>query len=115
MARPDISFVAHCLSQFMHNPFQSHYKLVEHVLRYLKLSPGKGLTFVKSEHLNMCVNVDADWAKTIIYRKSVNGFCVFLGNSLVAWKSKKQNVDSRSSNESEYRAMSNATCDIMWI
>ena len=34
---------------------------------------------------------------------------------MVSWKSKKQHVVSRSSDESEYRAMAQATCDIMWI
>ncbi|GKD44991.1 ribonuclease H-like domain-containing protein, partial [Tanacetum coccineum] len=38
--RPNISYVVHCLSQFMHAPFESHLDLAFRVLRYLKGSPG---------------------------------------------------------------------------
>ena len=34
---------------------------------------------------------------------------------MVSWKSKKQSVVSRSSVESEYRAMTQSVCEIMWI
>ena len=40
---------------------------------------------------------------------------MFVGGNLVSWKSKKQSVVSRSSAESEYKAMALSTCEIMWL
>ncbi|GJR51433.1 ribonuclease H-like domain-containing protein [Tanacetum coccineum] len=58
---------------------------------------------------------DADWVKCPQTRKSVTGFCVFLGKSLVFWKSKKQATLSRSSTKAEYKSMSSATCETVWL
>ena len=46
---------------------------------------------------------------------ALSAYCVFLGSSLIAWKTKKQNVVSRSSVEAELRAMASVTAEITWL
>ncbi|GJX82744.1 ribonuclease H-like domain-containing protein [Tanacetum coccineum] len=113
--RPDIAYVVHCLSQFMHSPLNSHLDAAMRVLRYLKSSPGNGIQINRNGNLKLRAYADSDWARCLATRKSVSGYCVFLGDSLVAWKSKKQSTLSRSSSEAEYRSMASATCEVIWL
>jgi hypothetical protein len=113
--RPDISYVVHCLSQHMHSPLQSHLKAALRVLKYLKGSPGSGLQFNKESDIKLRAYSDSDWAKCPKTRKFVTGFCVFLGSSLISWKSKKQATLSKSSAEAEYRSLASTTCEVIWL
>ncbi|KAJ0558902.1 putative RNA-directed DNA polymerase [Helianthus annuus] len=115
ITRPDISYAVQFLSQFMHAPNSGHLDIALRLLKYLKLSPGKGVMFKRANVFCVKGYVDSDWAKCLATRKSVTGYCIFLGNCVVSWKSKKQSVVARSTAEAEYRAMCSATCEIMWI
>ncbi|WVZ71148.1 LOW QUALITY PROTEIN: hypothetical protein U9M48_019768 [Paspalum notatum var. saurae] len=55
------------------------------------------------------------WASDSSDRRSLSTYCVFLGCSLIAWKTKKQTAVSRSSTEVELRAMALVTAEVTWL
>lgn len=112
---PDITYTVHKLSQYVAQPHTSHLAATNHLLKYLKSSPGQGIFFPSSSSLQLRAFPDADWGSCPDIRRSVTGFCVFLGDSLVSWKAKKQKTISRSSAEAEYRALAATASELVWI
>ncbi|GJU89132.1 putative RNA-directed DNA polymerase [Tanacetum coccineum] len=58
--RHDISYVVHCLSQFMHSLLKSHLKIAFKILRYLKSCPGLGIHIIKTSGMFVNAYCDAD-------------------------------------------------------
>jgi hypothetical protein len=114
--RPDVAYAVSVISQFMHNPSESHMDAVVRILRYLKSAPGRGVMFSKHNNiLEVSGFTDADWAGNITDRRSTSGYFTFVGGNLVTWKSKKQKVVARSSAEAEYRGMAHGVCELLWL
>ncbi|KAL0361708.1 UNVERIFIED_CONTAM: Retrovirus-related Pol polyprotein from transposon RE1 [Sesamum radiatum] len=113
--RPDISYAVQQLGQFLQRPCETHWQATLHVVRYLKGTSSTGLFFPSSNSLMVQAYCDADWASCLDSRRSVTGFCIFLGGALISWKTKKQATVSRSSAAAEYRSMGATVCELLWI
>jgi hypothetical protein len=112
ITRPEITYAVNTLSQFMHEPQNYHFDTARRLLHYLKGAPGQALLFSSNGPLHLTAYYDADWARCPFTRRSVTGYCIFLGRSLISWKSKKQVTVSRSSVEAEYRSMAATACEL---
>ncbi|TYK00711.1 putative mitochondrial protein [Cucumis melo var. makuwa] len=115
VTRPDIAYAVHIVSQFMAAPRTIHFTVVLRILRYVKGTLGHGLQFSSQSSLVLSGYSNADWAGDPTDRHSTTGYCFYLGDSLISWRSKKQSVVSRSSTESEYRALADATAELLWL
>ena len=90
ITRPDLSFAVNRVCQFMHRPTTTHWQAVKRILRYLKHTISYGLLLKRSSSTRLGAFSDADWAGCPDDRKSTSGFCVYLGDNLISWSSKKQ-------------------------
>ncbi|KAG9444818.1 hypothetical protein H6P81_016158 [Aristolochia fimbriata] len=115
LTQPDIQYAVNQACQFQQNPTDTHWSAVKHILRYLKGTLSYGLVIHPSSDLGVDVYSDADWGGCPDDRRSVTGFCIFLGGSLISWSSKKQPTVARSSAEAEYRALAIAAAEVTWV
>ncbi|XP_019091158.1 PREDICTED: uncharacterized protein LOC109128742 [Camelina sativa] len=113
--RPDLSYSVHILSQFMQKPRERHMDAALRVFSYLKGTAGQGILLSSRPDLELLVYCDADWGTCPLSRRSLTAYVTLFGGSPTSWKTKKQKVVSQSSCEAEYRAMSIATREIMWL
>ena len=112
---PDIAYLVSVLSPYMSSPTVGHWAAVEHIICSLKEALERGILYKKHRHTKIECFSDAYWARSKEDRRSTSRYCIFFRGNLISWKSKKQSVVSRSSAESNYRAIAQCVCKIIWI
>ena len=111
--RLDIAYSVSVISQFMHDPREPHLQATYRVLHYLKGNLGKGILFKKNNTIALEAYTDANYAGSLVDRRSTIGYCTFLGGNLVTWRSKKQNVVAKLSTESDFRVIAQGLCELL--
>jgi histone deacetylase 1/2 len=115
VTRPDLSFVVNKVCQYLSEPRTPHWAAVKRILRYVRFTVDIGLQFRSASSTLLSAFSDADWAGNIDDRRSTGGYAIFYGGNLIAWSARKQSTVSRSSTESEYKALGDATTELIWV
>ncbi|XP_043694160.1 uncharacterized mitochondrial protein AtMg00810-like [Telopea speciosissima] len=111
----DVAFSINRAYQYMHAPTKNHWQVVKRILLYLKSTSSHGLLLERSPSRRLQTVSDADWAGDGSDRKSTGGFAIFLGPNLISWKLRKQCTVACSSTEPEYKALADASVELIWL
>jgi hypothetical protein len=115
LTHPDIAYSVNKVYQYLHAPTMVHMTAVKWILSFLKHMSDYVFLIRPSSSTMVSAFSDTDWAGCMDDRKSTGGFIMFFGPNLVSWSVKKQKTVSRSSSEAEYKTMTNAIAEIMWV
>ncbi|KAK9070021.1 hypothetical protein SSX86_010420 [Deinandra increscens subsp. villosa] len=113
--RPDITYAVQQVCLFMHEPREAHFQFMKRILRYLQGTLDYGIRITPTTVSSLTAYSDADWGGCPDSRRSTSGYCVFMGDNLISWSSKRQTTVSRSSAEAEYRGVANVVAEVSWI
>ena len=119
-SRPDLSYATGLVSRMLHRRPTYACKLAWHIMRYLRATPERGLSYRRSEdqkdrHLPVECNLgtleafaDASYAPPVEQYRSVSGVVVEHGGNVLAWTSARQAFITHSTAEAELVAYNEA-------
>ena len=81
-------------AKFQANTKESHIIVVKRTIKYVTLTSNYGIWYDKDSNDVLAGYSDANWVGNVDDRKSTSSGCFYLGNNLVSWMSKKQNLIS---------------------
>ncbi|XP_021766596.1 uncharacterized protein LOC110731052 [Chenopodium quinoa] len=113
--RPDIAYAVQQICLFMHAPREPHFNALKRIIRYLKGTADHGFYLYRLPPTRLVSYTNVDWGGCPDTRRSTSGYCVFLGDNLVSWSTKRQAILSKSSDEAEYRAVANVVAETCWL
>ena len=82
--RPDICYFVNTLSQFMVEPKRAHWAATKHVFRYLQGTIDYGILYNKGKDIKLSGFTNADWARSLVDRKSTSGYCFNIGSGMTS-------------------------------
>jgi len=116
--RPDMAQAVSELARFVAKPTDEHWHAAHHVLRYLNGTSSLGLLYgvpVEDESARLFGWSDADWAGCPTTRRSRTAYAFKYGHGAVSWSSRMQPTVSLSTVEAEFKALSEAAREGIWL
>ncbi|GJZ92745.1 ribonuclease H-like domain-containing protein [Tanacetum coccineum] len=113
--RPDLSYAIHQVCLYMHDLREPHFAALKLILRYVQGTLELGLHLYAFATTSLVGYTDVDWEGSPSTRRSISGYCVFLGDNLLSWSAKQKHTISRSSAEAEYRGVANVVAETAWL
>ena len=101
------------VSRFSSNPSMPHWDAVRRIYRYLLGMKDLQMTYGGIEKA-LVGYTDADGSMDED-RKAISGYAFLIDGGAVSWSSKKQEIVSLSTTESEYVAATHATKEALWL
>jgi hypothetical protein len=114
-SRPDIMKAVGMVGRYQSDPKQSHLVAIKMIFKYLKGTMTYGLWYPRNQNFQFTAYSNADWANCVDERKNTSGGAFFLGDSLVAWLSKKKGFISLSTIEAKHIAAATCCTQILWM
>ncbi|GKB49248.1 ribonuclease H-like domain-containing protein [Tanacetum coccineum] len=99
----------------MHDPREPYIAALKRIFRYVRGTMDSGLQLYGSATTSLVGYTNVDWAGCPFTRRSTSGCCVFLGDNLLSWSSKRQHILSRFSAKAEYRSVANVVAQTAWL
>jgi len=110
---PDIAFAVATVARFAANPGPAHWEAVKQIFCYLSGTRDLWLTYSKaSSPLEGYADADGSMAKD---RHAISGYAFLIDGGAVLWSSKRQEIVSLSTTESEYVVATHSGKEALWL
>jgi len=111
--RPDITFTVATVARFTSNPGPVHWEAVKRIYRYLAGTCNLWLSYGETKRMLVgFVDTDGSMAED---RRAITGYAFLIDGGAVSWSSKRQEIVSLSTTESEYIAATHGMKEALWL
>jgi Reverse transcriptase (RNA-dependent DNA polymerase) len=110
---PDIAFAVATVARFASNPGPVHWEAIKRIFHYLAGMRDLWLSYGESKRtLEGYANMDGSMAED---RCAITGYAFLIDSGAVSWSSKRQEIVSLSTTESEYIAATHGGKEVLWL
>jgi hypothetical protein len=111
--RPDIAFAVATVTRFASSPGPTHWEAVKRIFRYLAGTRNLWLSYGETRRvLEGYADADGSMAED---RRAITGYAFLIDGGAVSWSSKRQEIVSLSTTESEYVAATHGMKEALWL